>query len=652
MRNDNRSLMRRLNITKRKMFLFVIDMFLCYLALWISFILRYDFYGNPNALTILVTFGPILMLTAGPAYIINGFYSQMWRYASITQYFKILVGTTLHALAIYAIMHVLDIPLLNTYYIIFLMTSFMLIVGGRIIFRFLVNHETINLINPRRHQSFVKRNPELAQPIRVLVIGAGHAGNHIIRELLEMPSSRVPLALIDDNPDKHGLNILGIPVVGGRERILQTVEDYAINEIILAIPSASTQSIRDLVEICSVTQCQMKILPMLSEIIGGKVSIADIKEVNIEDLLGRQVIKLKCDLIADYLTDEVVMVTGGGGSIGSELCRQIARFHPKKLIVFDIYENNAFQLQHELLALYKNELDLVVLIGSVRDIDRLDFIMKEYKPGVIFHAAAHKHVPLMEDSPGEAVKNNIYGTYNVAVMAARNHVRRFVLISTDKAVNPTNVMGATKRIAELTIQTLSNLYPLTKFAGVRFGNVLGSNGSVIPLFKEQIRRDRCITVTHPDITRYFMTIPEAAQLVIQAGVLARGGEIFVLDMGKPVRILDLAKDLIRLSGLQPDVDVQIRFTGLRPGEKMYEDLFMDMESMDRTIHEMIFVMKPIADQAALQQELHRLRQIIRWSDARFDRLIMTLTNREIPELAVKHFDPAYLVNNAEWNVYE
>lgn len=642
MRNDNQSLMRRLNITKRKMFLFASDMLICFLALWISFGLRYDLYNSPSALTILVTFSPILVLAAGPAYLVNGFYNQMWRYASITQYFKILFGTVTHTLAIYAMMHILNVPLLNTYYFIFLMTSFILIVGGRITFRLYANSETVNLINPRRHQSFVKHNPDQAQPIRVLVIGAGHAGNHIIRELLEMPSSRVPLALIDDNPDKHGLHILGVHVVGGRDRILQTVKDFDINEIILAIPSASAQSIRDLVEICSVTKCQMKILPMLAEIIGGKVSIADIKEVNIEDLLGRQEIKLKTDLIADYLTDEVVMVTGGGGSIGSELCRQIARFRPKKLIVLDIYENNAFQLQHELLALYKNVLDLVVLIGSVRDADRLDFIMKEYLPGVIFHAAAHKHVPLMEDSPGEAVKNNVIGTYNVAVTAARNHVRRFVLISTDKAVNPTNVMGASKRIAELTIQMLSNLYPLTKFAGVRFGNVLGSNGSVIPLFKEQIKRDRCITVTHPDITRYFMTIPEAAQLVIQAGVLAQGGEIFVLDMGKPVRILDLAKDLIRLSGLQPDVDVQIRFTGLRPGEKMYEDLYMDMESMDKTIHEMIFVMKPITDEAALHQELHQLRQIIRWSDARFERLIMTLTNKDIADHAVQHFDPANL----------
>ena len=336
------------------------------------------------------------------------------------------------------------------------------------------------------------------------------------------------------------------------------------------------------------------------------------------------------------------MVTGGGGSIGSELCRQIARFQPKKLIVFDVYENNAFQLQHELLALYKNELDLVVLIGSVRDADRLDFIMKEYKPGVIFHAAAHKHVPLMEDSPGEAVKNNIFGTYNVAMAAARHHVRRFVLISTDKAVNPTNVMGASKRIAEMTVQTLSSLYPSTKFACVRFGNVLGSNGSVIPLFKEQIRRDRCITVTHPEITRYFMTIPEAAQLVIQAGVLAQGGEIFVLDMGKPVRILDLAKDLIRFSGLQPDVDVQIRFTGLRPGEKMYEDLYMDQENMDKTVHDMIFVMKPVTDENALRQEIHQLRSIIRWSDTRFDRLTTTLMSKNVPEHDVEHFDPARL----------
>ena len=620
----------------KKALLIASDMLLIVFAFWLAQVLYHDSFTlallrAPEQLTgyPLLDWLLLFCLTV-PVFYLFGFYNQIWRYASIPQYFNIFAGTLVHTVLLMVVASFFTQQSWLSLFTIYWMVILILTSGVRISYRLVVNHSflttrySVRLPGYNQQQALNEKNP-----IRVMIIGAGHAGCQIIREMTEYQSERQPVVLIDDNPDKQGLRFLDIPVTGGREQILQTVIDKQIQEIIVAIPSASRQAIRDLVEICNKTKCQLKILPMLTDLINGKVSIADIKEVDIEDLLGRQEIVLNTEEIAGYLKDEVVMVTGGGGSIGSELCRQIARFRPRQLILFDIYENNAYQLQQELQSLYKDSLNLVVLIGSVRDALRLDKIMKQYQPGVIFHAAAHKHVPLMEDSPGEAVKNNIIGTYNTALTAAQNKVKRFVLISTDKAVNPTNVMGATKRIAEMLVQALSQQYPETKFTAVRFGNVLGSNGSVIPLFKQQIKNDRRITVTHPDITRFFMTIPEAARLVIQAGALAKGGEIFVLDMGEPVKIVDLARDLIRLSGLEPDIDIKIEFTGLRPGEKMYEELCLDKEGMDQTRHEKIFVMKPVWDMEMLSDEVQSLKSIIKWSNEEFEELMEQVICREI-----------------------
>ena len=367
-------------------------------------------------------------------------------------------------------------------------------------------------------------------------------------------------------------------------------EKMNIDEIIIAIPSVSKKEIGSIVEICKKTKCKLKILPGIYEIIDGQVSIKKIRDVQIEDLLGRDEVKLNIDEISSYIEGKSILVTGGGGSIGSELCRQIARFKPRKLAIFDIYENNAYDIQNELLRRYK-DLNLDVIIGSIRDKKRINEIIEKEKPDVIFHAAAHKHVPLMENNPREAIKNNVFGTLNLAQAADRYGVKRFVMISTDKAVNPTNVMGATKRICEMIVQSMNEISK-TEFVAVRFGNVLGSNGSVIPLFKKQIEEGGPVTVTHPDVVRYFMTIPEAAQLVIQAGAMANGGEIFILDMGEPVKIIDLAKDLIRFSGFEPNVDIPIKITGLRPGEKLFEELLLDEEGIKATKHDKIYIGKP------------------------------------------------------------
>jgi FlaA1/EpsC-like NDP-sugar epimerase len=402
----------------------------------------------------------------------------------------------------------------------------------------------------------------------------------------------IPVVVVDDDNKKHNSNIHGVPVKGGRDKLVQLAKEYKIDEIIIAVPSAQKREISDILRICKDTKCKLKKLPGVYEIINDNVSISSIRDVNIEDLLGRDEVNLNIKEISNYIKNETVLVTGGGGSIGSELCRQVARFHPNKLVILDIYENNAYDLQQELIRLFKNKLNLEVIIASIRDKKRLEQIFDYYRPGVVFHAAAHKHVPLMESNAAEAVKNNVIGTLNTVQCADKYKVKKFVMISTDKAVNPTNVMGATKRISEMVVQAM-NKQSQTEFVAVRFGNVLGSNGSVIPLFKKQIEAGGPITVTHPEITRYFMTIPEAARLVIQAGAMAKGGEIFILDMGESIKIVDLAKDLIKLSGFVPDVDIKIEFTGLRPGEKLHEELLLDEEGIESTTHKSIFVGKPL-----------------------------------------------------------
>jgi FlaA1/EpsC-like NDP-sugar epimerase len=412
--------------------------------------------------------------------------------------------------------------------------------------------------------------------------------------------------LIDDDKLKHGMKVMGIKVYGGKGKIAETALRLSIDEIILAIPSAPKMIQADILNECKKTKCKLQIVPSIYKLINEEISIKDIRDVQIEDLLGREPVKLGIENICGYISNQVVLITGGGGSIGSELCRQIARFQPKQLLILDIYENNAYDLQQELKRKHP-ELNFKVLIASVRDRARLESIFSTYHPDVVFHAAAHKHVPLMEENPAEAIKNNVFGTLNTAECADKYGARRFVMISTDKAVNPTNIMGATKRIAEMIIQGMDK-QSKTEYVAVRFGNVLGSNGSVIPLFKKQIADGGPVTVTHPEINRYFMIIPEAVQLVLEAGSMAKGGEIFVLDMGQPVKIADLARDLIRLSGLEPGVDIEIKYTGLRPGEKLYEELLMAEEGLSATGHEKIHIGKPMdIDMNELKRDLEKLR---------------------------------------------
>lgn len=443
----------------------------------------------------------------------------------------------------------------------------------------------------------------------VMVIGAGQAGDMIIKEL---QNSRYlghkVCCIIDDNVALHGKYLRGVKIVGGRADIPYWAKEMSVDQIILAIPSAPQSEIKQILKICQETMCEVKMLPGLYQMINGEVSVSKLRKVEIEDLLGREPIRLQMDSIMAYVSGKTVLVTGGGGSIGSELCRQIAANQPKKLIIVDIYENNAYDIQQELKRDYP-QLDLEVLIASVRNTHRVNMIFETYRPDIVYHAAAHKHVPLMEDSPNEAIKNNVFGTYKVAQAASKYGVKRFVLISTDKAVNPTNIMGASKRICEMIIQTMNNRSE-TEFVAVRFGNVLGSNGSVIPLFKKQIEKGGPVTVTDPNIIRYFMTIPEAVSLVLQAGALAKGGEIFVLDMGEPVKILDLAVNLIRLSGYKPYEEIAIEFTGLRPGEKLYEELLMSEEGLQATENNLIHIGKPIDfDEEQFLKKLEELRDI-------------------------------------------
>lgn len=440
----------------------------------------------------------------------------------------------------------------------------------------------------------------------VMLIGAGDAGRALALEFANSNFIRDHLAcVIDDNPVKVGKRLCGIPIVGTRDEIPKAVKQYHISKIIVAIPSASAKTRKEILDICTTTGCEVQILPGIFQMVNGDISVSKLRKVDPQDLLGREPIKVNLDEIFHFVSGKVVMVTGGGGSIGSELCRQIARTNPKRLIIFDIYENNAYDIQMELRQSHP-ELNLTVLIGSVRNTNRVNSVVGKYRPDIVFHAAAHKHVPLMEDSPNEAIKNNVFGTYKMAKAAAKYGVGRFVLISTDKAVNPTNIMGASKRLCEMVVQMM-NRESNTEFVAVRFGNVLGSNGSVIPLFKSQIEAGGPVTVTHPDIIRYFMTIPEAVSLVLQAAYYAHGGEIFILDMGEPVKIDDMARNMIRLSGYEPDVDIQVKYTGLRPGEKLYEELLMKEEGLQETANKLIHIGRPIEmDDELFRKQLNRL----------------------------------------------
>jgi FlaA1/EpsC-like NDP-sugar epimerase len=495
-------------------------------------------------------------------------------------------------------MEVLDYPVPRSYYFLYGGVLLLLTIGSRFAYRLI------------RIQLRKKRNGGEVNTTKVMIVGGGNAANAIIREINS--SDHINLmevkCIIDDDGDKQGKYIHGIKVVGTRSNIKESATLYNIDEIIIAMPSVSKKEIREIVEICKETACSLKILPGIYQLMNGEVSVSKLRKVEIEDLLGREPVKVDLHSIMGYIKDKVILVTGGGGSIGSELCRQLAAHEPKQLIIIDIYENNAYEIQQELKRIYP-KLNLVVLIASVRNERRINSIFETYKPDIVYHAAAHKHVPLMEDSPNESIKNNVIGTWNTVLAADRNNVKRFVMISTDKAVNPTNIMGASKRICEMIIQTYDKRSK-TEFVAVRFGNVLGSNGSVIPLFKKQIAAGGPVTVTHPDIIRYFMTIPEAVTLVLQAGSYAKGGEIFVLDMGEPVKILDLALNLIRLSGYVPYEDIMIEFTGLRPGEKLYEELLMDEEGMQDTENKLIHIGKPIEiNEKVFFEQLKELKQI-------------------------------------------
>lgn len=556
-------------------------------------------------------------------YFIWKLYKSVWRYASATELINIIFAASCSAAAQVILCVATGNHMPRSYYILYWFLLMVATCGVRFSYRIL------RILRNKRTSYTAKK-----QCVNVMVIGGGAAGNMILKEIenseyLNMQAKCV----IDDNGGCHGKILRGVPIVGDRDMILEAALQYGIDEIIFAIPSASVQTRKEILDICKESGCRLRTVPGMYQMINGDVSVSKLKEVEIEDLLGREPIQINSEEVLGHVSGKVVLVTGGGGSIGSELCRQIAAHNPGRLIILDIYENNAYEIQQELVRKYPN-LHLTVLIGSVRNTNRINSVFAQYHPNIVYHAAAHKHVPLMEDSPNEAIKNNVMGTYKTAQAADRYGAEKFVLISTDKAVNPTNVMGASKRICEMVIQMM-NQKSKTNFVAVRFGNVLGSNGSVIPLFKQQIAEGGPVTVTHPDIIRYFMTIPEAVSLVIQAGAYARGGEIFVLDMGEPVKILDLATNLIKLSGYQPGEDIEIKFTGLRPGEKMYEELLMNEEGLKKTANKMIFIGKPIEfESEVFARQLDRLIADAREESADIRHLI-----REIV--------PTYVVGSGE-----
>lgn len=567
----------------RRIVLVIIDSLCIILAGFLALATRFEFLITQipsEHMESLIKYEPIFVGITLLVFVFFRIYSSLWEYAGENEVYNIVAATIISGVLEFVVVMLSGGVLPRSYYI---MRTIYLGIG--VIFTRL----TYRTLRAKRHDLFSRSGSE---QIRTMVIGAGEAGKMLIQEIQKSTHlNQKVLCAIDDDPAKNGRYIKGVFIAGNRDSIRWCVEKYKIQQIIVAMPSIPMVQIRPILEICKETKCELRILPGIYQLVNEEVAINNLRPVSIEDLLGREEIHIELDEIMGYVSDKVVMVTGGGGSIGSELCRQIATYNPKQLIIFDIYENNAYDIQQELKRSMP-ELNLVVMIGSVRDYARIDFILGKYRPQIIYHAAAHKHVPLMEDSPNEAIKNNVLGTYKLATAADHWGVERFVQISTDKAVNPTNIMGASKRICEMIIQLYSQSSK-TEFVAVRFGNVLGSNGSVIPLFKKQIEEGGPVTVTHPEIIRYFMTIPEAVSLVLQAGAYAQGGEIFVLDMGDPVKISELAENMIRLSGLELGKDIDIVYTGLRPGEKLYEELLMNEEGMRGTRNKLIYIGKPI-----------------------------------------------------------
>ncbi|MDE6990112.1 MAG: polysaccharide biosynthesis protein [Lachnospiraceae bacterium] len=594
-------LLNRINpqLAQRRIVLVILDIMTVCVAgiapLWIRFELNYrdipQVYLN-SAWDFMIA---NVVMTLAVFYVFK-LYHSLWAFAGTAEVQNILAACILSAILDFVGMKILRYPIPRSYYFVYALVLTGITTGTRFSYR---------IMRGMRHKAQNRKNGT-----RVMIIGAGDAGNTVIKEITNSTYSTMTIkCIIDDDENKWGRFIQGIKIVGGRDRIVEYAALYGIDEIFIAIPSADRRTMKALVEICKETSCKLRTLPGIYQLVNGEVNVSKLRNVDVEDLLGRDPIKVDMESILNYVRGQTIMVTGGGGSIGSELCRQIAGHRPARLIIVDIYENNAYEIQQELKHRYP-QLDLVVLIASVRNTNRINSIMENYHPDIIYHAAAHKHVPLMEVSPNEAIKNNVFGTWKTAQAAVHNGVKKFVLISTDKAVNPTNIMGASKRICEMIIQTYNRHYD-TEFVAVRFGNVLGSNGSVIPLFKKQIAAGGPVTVTHPDIIRYFMTIPEAVSLVLQAGVYAKGGEIFVLDMGEPVRILDLAENLIRLSGYKVDEDIKIEFTGLRPGEKLYEELLMSEEGLTDTENKLIHVGKPVDfDERLFYVQLNHLKQAV------------------------------------------
>ncbi|MCM1143663.1 MAG: polysaccharide biosynthesis protein [Blautia sp.] len=568
----------------RRTALIIYDIISVIIASYFALLIRYEldlgemppFFIHP-----IERYLPINILVTLLIFYFFHLYSSLWAFAGETELQNIVVScvlaTVVNGIGI-QFFKVTEQAVPRSYYFLYMFLLISCIFVSRFSYRF---------FRGLKHKQQNKKNE-----IGVMVIGAGEAGNAIIKEIVNSNfSTMVIKCIIDDDKGKWGRYIQGIKVAGGRDKIVECADVYGVDEIIVAMPSASRSEIRNILEICKDTNCKLRSLPGMYQLVNGEVSISKLRDVEVEDLLGREPVSVDMESILAYVQGKTVLVTGGGGSIGSELCRQIAQHRPRRLIILDIYENTVYDVQQELKTKYP-DLNLVVLIASVRNTNRMNWIFTRYCPDIVYHAAAHKHVPLMEESPTEAIKNNVFGTFKTAQAAAMSGVKRFVMISTDKAVNPTNIMGASKRICEMIIQTFNKHYD-TEFVAVRFGNVLGSNGSVIPLFRKQIAQGGPVTVTHPEIIRYFMTIPEAVSLVLQAGAYAKGGEIFVLDMGEPVKILTLAENLIRLSGYRVGEDIKIEFTGLRPGEKLYEELLMEEEGMKNTANRMIHIGKPI-----------------------------------------------------------
>lgn len=592
-----------------------------------SLLIRFEFHWTevpPEFWNHLIEYSVINIVTTIIVFAIFHLYANLWKYAGEMEIISIAFAVVITVVAQFIGLHLLNLYMPRSYYIIYLLTMMIVTLASRFSYR--IRHAMNAFLNRRTNISVTTRN--------VMIFGAGKAGQMLLQEIKQsefIEGMRVACVL-DDNIEKKGSYIMGVPILGGRELLEDAVKKFDIKEILIAIPALDDAERRKLVQQCTLTNCKVKFLPGIYQLINDDTKIFNLqrslRHVELEDLLGREPVKIDIDSVTGYLKEKVVMVTGGGGSIGSELCRQIAAANPKQLIILDIYENNAYNLQLELQKNYP-ELDLRVAIASVRDRKRMQKVFQYYQPDIVYHAAAHKHVPLMEDNPWEAIKNNVMGTEIVADEAHKHGVKKFIMISTDKAVRPTNIMGASKRICEMIVQSYSENSE-TEYATVRFGNVLGSNGSVVPLFKKQIEQGGPVTVTHPDIIRYFMTIPEAVALVLQAGAYAHGGEIFILDMGEPVKILDMAKHLIRLSGRIPDVDIKIEFTGLRPGEKLYEELLMDEEKTE-TQNRRIFIGQQMhIDKEALKEQL----QILYAAAYQGDTEIRTLVQQLVPEYVI------------------